>query len=126
MLDGRAVATACVYFRRFSATHDFCEHDPRLTAPACLYLACKAEESQLQAKLLFYAMRKVAGERGSVVCLHQHIWHTCSFAGRDSLRCDVLRRQVCGDAGDGRQAAHGYGASGAGAILAWQLGEPLQ
>ena len=58
---GRAVATACVYFRRFSAVHDFCEHDPRLVAPACLYLACKAEESQLQAKLLFYAMRKVAG-----------------------------------------------------------------
>ena len=33
-------------------------------APACLYLACKAEESQLQAKLLFYAMRKVAGGHG--------------------------------------------------------------
>ncbi len=58
---GRAVATACVYFRRFSAAHEVCERDPRLVAPACLYLACKAEESQLQAKLLFYAMRKVAG-----------------------------------------------------------------
>ena len=50
-----------MYFRRFSAVHDFSEYDPRLLAPACLYLACKAEEAQLQAKLLFYAMRKVAG-----------------------------------------------------------------
>lgn len=60
-LRRRVVATACVYFRRFSAVHDFSEYDPRLVAPACLYLACKAEEAQLQAKLLFYAMRKVAG-----------------------------------------------------------------
>ena len=75
---GRAVATACVYFRRFSATHDFCQHDPRLIAPACLYLACKAEESQLQAKLLFYAMRKVAGERSMrFACPLANLAHLC-------------------------------------------------
>lgn len=68
----RAVATACIYFRRFFVAHEFCAHDPRLVAPACLYLACKAEESQLQAKLLFYAMRKVAGEH---IVLHDlFVW----------------------------------------------------
>jgi len=79
--NGRAVATACVYFRRFSATHDFCQHDPRLTAPACLYLACKAEESQLQAKLLFYAMRKVAGEPSCCWPVRRQSRVTCTCAG---------------------------------------------
>ena len=79
------MATACVYFRRFFVAHEFCEHDPRLVAPACLYLACKAEESQLQAKLLFYAMRKVAGEHNVLMTcacvdtgLHGILWQVAA------------------------------------------------
>ena len=37
----RVVATAVVYFRRFYMSNSFVEHDPRLVAPGCLYLAAK-------------------------------------------------------------------------------------
>lgn len=35
------------------------EYDPRLVAPTCLYLASKAEESTVQAKLLVFYIRKI-------------------------------------------------------------------
>ncbi|XP_039156597.1 cyclin-C1-2 isoform X2 [Eucalyptus grandis] len=35
------------------------EYDPRLVAPACLYLAAKAEESTVQAKALAFYIRKI-------------------------------------------------------------------
>ena len=56
----RVAATACVYFRRFYLKENFCEYDPRLVGPACLFLACKSEESQVQAKVLFQMLKKVS------------------------------------------------------------------
>ena len=51
------VGTASVYFRRFYLVQDFCKHDPRDVGIACLYLACKAEEAQVAAKVLFQIMK---------------------------------------------------------------------
>ena len=51
--------TACTYFRRFYLKRDLCEFDPRLVGPACLFLACKTEECQVQAKILYHFMRKL-------------------------------------------------------------------
>ena len=38
------------------------EYDPRLVAPACLYLASKVEESTVQARLLVFYIKKMCGE----------------------------------------------------------------
>lgn len=35
------------------------EYNPRLVAPTCLYLAAKAEESTVQARLLAFYIKKV-------------------------------------------------------------------
>ncbi|KXZ56547.1 CYCC1 protein [Gonium pectorale] len=51
-LRQRVAASAMVYFRRTYLCNDFCRMDPRLVYVACLYLACKAEESLLAAKHL--------------------------------------------------------------------------
>ncbi|KAM3373831.1 cyclin-C1-2 isoform X3 [Capsicum galapagoense] len=45
----RVVATAVTYMRRVYVRRSMTEYDPRLVAPACLYLASKAEESTVQA-----------------------------------------------------------------------------
>ena len=58
----RVVAVATIFMRRFYVHHDFCEYDPRLVAPACLYLASKTEESLIQAKVLFHFMKRINGE----------------------------------------------------------------
>ena len=42
--------------------HDFLDYDPRKLAPTCLYLACKAEECQVQAKLLLQYVAAIAGQ----------------------------------------------------------------
>lgn len=55
----RVVATAIAYFRRVYTRKSFFEYDPRLVAPTCLYLASKAEESTVQAKLLIFHMKKI-------------------------------------------------------------------
>lgn len=55
----RVAATAVVYFRRFYLRNSFCQFDPFLVAPGCLYLACKAEESILGARHLVAYMKKV-------------------------------------------------------------------
>uniref|UniRef100_A0A0D6R9B9 Cyclin-like domain-containing protein n=1 Tax=Araucaria cunninghamii TaxID=56994 RepID=A0A0D6R9B9_ARACU len=55
----RVVATAITYFRRVYTRKSFTEYDPRLVAPTCVYLASKAEESTVQAKLLIYYMKKI-------------------------------------------------------------------
>ncbi|CAN6447649.1 unnamed protein product [Victoria cruziana] len=54
----RVVATAITYFRRVYARKSMTECDPRLVAPTCLYLAAKAEESTVQAKLIAFYLRK--------------------------------------------------------------------
>ncbi|KAH7299362.1 hypothetical protein KP509_24G007600 [Ceratopteris richardii] len=54
----RVVATAIAYFRRVYTRKSFVEYDPCLVAPTCLYLASKAEESTVQAKLLIYYMKR--------------------------------------------------------------------
>lgn len=66
------VATACVYLRRFYVRRCLCEYDPRAVAPACLYLAAKAEEAQAQAKALFHFMKKLnaSGPPSLLRCLH--------------------------------------------------------
>ncbi|KAK7265102.1 hypothetical protein RJT34_32718 [Clitoria ternatea] len=43
-----------VYTRKSMA-----EYDPRLLAPTCLYLASKAEESTVQARLLVFYIKKL-------------------------------------------------------------------
>ncbi|XP_052211440.1 cyclin-C1-2-like isoform X4 [Diospyros lotus] len=55
----RVVATAITYMRRVYTKKSMIEYDPRLVAPACLYLASKAEESTLQARLLVFCLKKM-------------------------------------------------------------------
>lgn len=55
----RVVATAVAYMRRVYTRKSMTEYDPRLVAPTCLYLASKAEESTVQARLLVFYIRKI-------------------------------------------------------------------
>jgi cyclin C len=55
----RVVATAVTYMRRVYTRKSLTEYEPRLVAPTCLYLACKAEESVVHAKLLVFYMKKL-------------------------------------------------------------------
>ena len=57
-LRQRAIGTAVVYFRRFYTKNCFADHDPRLVAQACLYLAAKAEECTVQMKALKHYLEK--------------------------------------------------------------------
>ncbi|MCL7051227.1 hypothetical protein MKW94_008454, partial [Papaver nudicaule] len=54
----RVVATAVAYLRRVYTRKSMTEYDPRLVAPSCLYLASKAEESTVQARLLVFYIKK--------------------------------------------------------------------
>ncbi|XP_057964096.1 cyclin-C1-2-like [Malania oleifera] len=55
----RVVATAVTYMRRVYVRKSMAEYDPRLVAPTCLYLASKAEESTVQARLLVFCIKKL-------------------------------------------------------------------
>ncbi|CAI9770659.1 unnamed protein product [Fraxinus pennsylvanica] len=55
----RVVATAITYMRRVYVRRSMTEYDPRLVAPSCLYLASKAEESTVQARLLVFYIKKL-------------------------------------------------------------------
>jgi len=55
----RVVATAITYMRRVYTRKSMAEYDPRQVAPTCLYLASKAEESTVQARLLVFYVRKM-------------------------------------------------------------------
>ncbi|XP_050270078.1 cyclin-C1-2-like [Quercus robur] len=55
----RVVATAVTYMRRVYTRKSMTEYDPRLVAPTCLYLASKAEESTVQARLLVFYLKKL-------------------------------------------------------------------
>ncbi|KAI4356345.1 hypothetical protein L6164_000375 [Bauhinia variegata] len=55
----RVVATAVAYMRRVYTRKSMTEYDPRLVAPTCLYLAAKAEESTVQARLLVFYIKKL-------------------------------------------------------------------
>ncbi|KAK9726600.1 hypothetical protein RND81_05G226200 [Saponaria officinalis] len=58
----RVVATAITYMRRVYTSRSLTEYDPRLLAPTCLYLAAKAEESTVQARLLVFYIKKLYPE----------------------------------------------------------------
>ncbi|KAL6567070.1 Cyclin-C1-2 [Orobanche minor] len=58
-LRQRVVATAVTYMRRVFTRRSMTEYDPRLVAPTCLYLASKAEESTVQARLLVFYIKKL-------------------------------------------------------------------
>ncbi|XVF72297.1 hypothetical protein PTKIN_Ptkin12aG0109200 [Pterospermum kingtungense] len=45
--------------RRVYTRKSMTEYDPRLVAPTCLYLASKAEESTVQARLLVFYIKKL-------------------------------------------------------------------
>ena len=87
------VATACVYLRRFYVRRCLCEYDPRAVAPACLYLAAKAEEAQAQAKALFHFMKKLnaSGPPLLLRCMHeQDAQGPAAFPGCCSRYCLLL------------------------------------
>lgn len=46
-------------FNFFIFRKSMTEYDPRLVAPTCLYLASKAEESTVQARLLVFYIKKL-------------------------------------------------------------------
>ncbi|PIA35905.1 hypothetical protein AQUCO_03400059v1 [Aquilegia coerulea] len=54
----RVVATAITYMRRVYTRKSMTEYEPHLVAPTCLYLASKAEESTVQARLLVFYIKK--------------------------------------------------------------------
>ncbi|KAJ2924248.1 hypothetical protein H1R20_g12839, partial [Candolleomyces eurysporus] len=49
-LRQRVIATATVFFRRFYLKNKYCETDPFIVIPACIYVAAKAEESPVHIK----------------------------------------------------------------------------
>uniref|UniRef100_A0A6M2EI19 B-like cyclin n=1 Tax=Populus davidiana TaxID=266767 RepID=A0A6M2EI19_9ROSI len=55
----RVVATAVAYMRRVYTRKSMSEYDPRLAAPTCLYLASKAEESTVQARVISFYIKKL-------------------------------------------------------------------
>ncbi|CAM8976644.1 unnamed protein product [Rhodiola kirilowii] len=55
----RVVATAVTYMRRVYTRKSMTELDPRLVGPTCLYLATKAEECTVQARLLVFYIKKI-------------------------------------------------------------------
>ncbi|PKU84674.1 Cyclin-C1-1 [Dendrobium catenatum] len=55
----RVIATAVTYFRRVYTRKSLTEYDPRLVTTTCLYLASKAEESTVQARLLVFYIKKI-------------------------------------------------------------------
>ncbi|CAA3010341.1 cyclin-C1-2-like isoform X1 [Olea europaea subsp. europaea] len=59
LIISRVVATAITYMRRVYVRRSMTEYDPRLVAPTCLYLASKAEESTVQARLLVFYIKKL-------------------------------------------------------------------
>ncbi|KAK5784151.1 cyclin-C1-2 isoform X3 [Gossypium raimondii] len=48
--------------RRVYTRRSMSEYDPRLVAPTCLYLASKAEESTVQARLLVFYIKKLSSD----------------------------------------------------------------
>ncbi|XP_008792922.1 cyclin-C1-1-like [Phoenix dactylifera] len=58
----RVMATAVTYLRRVYTRRSMTEYDPRLVAPTCLYLASKAEESTVQARLLVFYIKKMCSD----------------------------------------------------------------
>ncbi|XP_021736923.1 cyclin-C1-1-like [Chenopodium quinoa] len=58
----RVVATAITYMRRVYTRKSLTEFDPRLVALTSLYLAAKAEESTVQARLLVFYIKKIYPE----------------------------------------------------------------
>ncbi|KAK8327022.1 hypothetical protein V6Z12_A11G155400 [Gossypium hirsutum] len=58
----RVVATAVTYMRRVYTRRSMSGYDPRLVAPTCLYLASKAEESTVQARLLVFYIKKLSSD----------------------------------------------------------------
>lgn len=59
----RVVATAITYMRRVYTKKSFTEFDPRLVATTCLYLASKAEESTVQARILVFYIKKLVPDK---------------------------------------------------------------
>ncbi|XWS76054.1 hypothetical protein CRYUN_Cryun01aG0144400 [Craigia yunnanensis] len=55
----RVVATAVTYMRHVYTRKSMTEYDPCLVAPTCLYLASKAEERTVQARLLVFYIKKL-------------------------------------------------------------------
>lgn len=53
------VIVLCTSFQLLLVRKSMSEYDPRLVAPTCLYLAAKAEESTVQAKLLVFYSKKI-------------------------------------------------------------------
>ncbi|KAL4436107.1 hypothetical protein ABPG77_005555 [Micractinium sp. CCAP 211/92] len=66
LLRQRVVGTAAVYFRKFYLRRDFCAADPRLLAPACLFLASKTEETPIHSKLLLHYARRLCTKHGAL------------------------------------------------------------
>lgn len=66
LLRQRVVGTAAVYFWKFYLRRDFCDADPRLLAPACLFLASKTEETPVHSKLLLHYARRLCTKHGAL------------------------------------------------------------
>lgn len=66
LLRQRVVATAAVYFWKFYLRRSFCRADPRLIAPACLFLASKTEETPIHSKLLLHYARRLCTKHGAL------------------------------------------------------------
>lgn len=66
LLRQRVVGTAAIYFRKFYLRCDFGAVDPRLIAPACLFLASKTEETPIHSKLLLHYARRLCTKQGAL------------------------------------------------------------
>ena len=62
-LRQRVVATAIVYMRRLYLRHSFVTFPPWVVAPACLYLASKAEECCVGAKFVAFYSKKMEEQK---------------------------------------------------------------
>lgn len=88
-LRQRIAATAIVYFKRFYVRNSYCDHDPRLITPVSLYLAAKAEEHTLQAKLVMAQMTNIYASNHKYPYTTEHLYEY-EFKMISSLNFDLI------------------------------------
>ena len=88
-LRQRIAATAIVYFKRFYVRNNYRDHDPRLIAPGALYLAAKAEEHTLQAKVVVAQMAAIYSGEHKYPYTVEHLYD-CEFKLIRALKFDLI------------------------------------
>jgi cyclin C len=91
-LRQRVIATATVFFRRFYLKNKYCETDPFIVVPACVYVAAKAEESPVHIKNVISESRSLFSQTYGIKTFpsDNHKLAEMEFYLVDDLECDMV------------------------------------